>query len=92
MPTVVIDICRYTYQQKHLQKSQLPHISYRPFMQRGVSRQTVHYYTEQGDRLPVAQLVRIAGAIGCELSELLDEGKNVIRCPHCGALLELKEK
>lgn len=58
----------------------------------GVSRQTVHYYTEQGDRLPVAQLVRIAEAIGCELAELLDEGKNVIRCPHCGALLELKEK
>ena len=35
----------------------------------GVSRQTVHYYCEQGDRNPVAQLQRIADAIGCSVSE-----------------------
>lgn len=36
-----------------------------------VSRQTVHYYIEQGDKNPIAQLERIAEAIGCDLSALL---------------------
>lgn len=35
----------------------------------GVSRQTVHYYCEQGDRNPVSQLQRIADAIGCSVSD-----------------------
>lgn len=38
-----------------------------------VSRQTVHYYCEQGDRNPLAQLERIAGAIGVPVSELFAE-------------------
>ena len=33
----------------------------------GVSRQTVHYYAEQGDKNPVSQLAKIAEAIGCRL-------------------------
>lgn len=35
----------------------------------GVSRQTIHYYCEQGDRNPVSQLQRIADAIGCSVSD-----------------------
>lgn len=51
----------------------------------GVTRQAVHYYIEQGDKNPLAQLARIAGAIGCSVSELFTEGdENVFRCPHCG--------
>ena len=34
----------------------------------GVSRQTVHYYIEQGDKNPISQLERIAGEIGCDMS------------------------
>ncbi len=37
----------------------------------GVSRQTVHYYIEQGEKNSVAQLERIAEAIGCDLDELI---------------------
>ena len=37
-------------------------------------------------------LQRIADALGVEVSELFAPSRNVIRCPHCGAVLELKEK
>lgn len=37
----------------------------------GVSRQTVHYYIEQGEKNSIAQLERIAEAIGCKFSELV---------------------
>ena len=36
----------------------------------GVSRQSVHYYIEQGDKNPVAQLEKIADAIGCNVVDL----------------------
>ena len=65
----------------------------------GVSRQTVHYYCEQGDRNPVAQLQRIADAIGCSVSDFFEEEErpapqpsNTISCPKCGAMLEVKER
>lgn len=35
----------------------------------GVSRQTIHYYCEQGDKNPISQLEKIAAAIGCDISE-----------------------
>lgn len=41
----------------------------------GVSRQTVHYYIEQGEKNSVAQLERIAEAIGCSLDELIGRNK-----------------
>lgn len=63
----------------------------------GVSRQTVHYYAEQGDKNPVSQLAKIAEAIGCSLQELMgihegnQEGSSygVIRCPNCGSEIKL---
>ena len=36
----------------------------------GVSRQTLYYYCEQGDRNPVGQLEKIADAIGVPVTEL----------------------
>ncbi len=41
----------------------------------GVSRQTVHYYIEQGEKNSIAQLRRIAEAIGCDLDELIGQKK-----------------
>lgn len=35
-----------------------------------VTRQTIHYYCEQGDRNPVGQLEKIADAIGVPVTEL----------------------
>ena len=65
----------------------------------GVSRQTIHYYCEQGDRNPVSQLQRIADAIGCSVSVCFEEEAqptpqptNTITCPKCGTVLEVKEK
>lgn len=53
----------------------------------GVSRQTVHYYCEQGDKNPLAQLERIASALGVSVGELFerpaDESPTGV-CPHCG--------
>lgn len=37
-------------------------------------------------------LEKIAAALGVEVSELFAPSRNVIRCPHCGALLEFSEK
>lgn len=53
----------------------------------GVSRQTVHYYCEQGDKNPLAQLERIATALGVQVVDLFerpaDESPTGV-CPHCG--------
>lgn len=58
----------------------------------GVSRQTVHYYIEQGDKNPIAQLERIASAIGCELSEFFTAtNNNTLRCPHCGGVIKIEK-
>lgn len=38
------------------------------------------------------RLKEIANALEVDLPELFASSKNVIRCPHCGAVLELKEK
>lgn len=37
-------------------------------------------------------LEKIASALGVEVAELFAPSRNVIRCPHCGALLEVSEK
>ena len=62
----------------------------------GVSRQTVHYYIEQGDKNPIAQLEKIAEAIGCKMSALfeqdVDSDNGGIACPHCGAVLHIEVK
>lgn len=50
----------------------------------GVSRQSVHYYIEQGDKNPVSQLEKIADAIGCDVLDLIkrknDDFLAFIRC------------
>ena len=40
----------------------------------------------------VATLERVADALGVEVAELFAPSRNVIRCPHCGAILEFSEK
>lgn len=66
----------------------------------GVSRQSVHYYCEQGDKNPVAQLERIADAIGCKVSEFFTDEEepanepaptNAIICPHCGKAIRIEK-
>lgn len=42
----------------------------------GVSRQTIHYYCEQGDKNPISQLEKIAAAIGCDISEFWVSGED----------------
>lgn len=42
----------------------------------GVSRQTIHYYCEQGDKNPISQLEKIAAAIGCDISEFWSSSEN----------------
>lgn len=37
-------------------------------------------------------LQRIADALGVEVAELFAPSRNVVRCPHCGAVLEVLEK
>lgn len=62
----------------------------------GVTRQSIHYYIEQGDKNPVAQLERIARALGCQVSDFfVDEHScvpsNAIRCPHCGGVIKIEK-
>ena len=37
-------------------------------------------------------LEKIAAALEVEVAELFAPSRNVIRCPHCGAVLEVLEK
>lgn len=58
-----------------------------------VSRQTIHYYIEQGDKNPMGQLEKIANAIGCTIEELYQSEPKTdisISCPHCGKPLNIK--
>lgn len=63
----------------------------------GVTRQTLHYYCEQGDRNPVGQLEKIASAIGVPVVELFTDPeaeyvpptRNTFTCPSCGAEIEV---
>ena len=60
----------------------------------GVSRQTVHYYIEQGDKNPIAQLEKIANAVGCNVWDFFEtdihEETPGVRCPKCGTLLRVQ--
>lgn len=40
----------------------------------------------------VATLEKIATVLGVEITELFAPSKNIIRCPKCGAVLEVKER
>lgn len=58
-----------------------------------VTRQTVHYYIEQGDRNPMSQLEKIGNAIGCSIEELYNsesKADNPIVCPYCRKPLNIK--
>lgn len=62
----------------------------------GVSRQSIHYYIEQGDKNPVAQLERIARALGCQVSDFFVDKhssvpSNAIHCPHCGGVIKIEK-
>lgn len=39
----------------------------------------------------VEVLLRIAAAIGCDVSELFDKVDNTTICPHCGKPVEIKK-
>lgn len=41
-----------------------------------VTRQTIHYYCEQGDKNSISQLKKIAEAIGCDISEFWSLGED----------------
>lgn len=56
----------------------------------GVARSTLaNTLTKKNPTLET--LEKIAKALGVKVSDLLDEEKNTITCPKCGAKFELKE-
>ena len=63
-----------------------------------VSRNTVHYYINQGDRNSVETLGRIAVALGVPVSDLFEQPiadeqpSNVITCPHCGKKIKVEKE
>lgn len=61
----------------------------------GVSRQTVHYYIEQADKNSIAQLERIAEAIGCKITDFFvstdSHNDSTFRCPHCGGVIKIEK-
>lgn len=59
-----------------------------------VTRQTIHYYIEQGDKNPMSQLEKIANAIGCSIEELYQsepKADDCIICPKCGSRFKIIE-
>ena len=58
-----------------------------------VSRQTIHYYVKQGDKNSFDTLIKIANAIGCEVSEFIDQPTtDVINCPYCGGKIKVSKE
>lgn len=63
----------------------------------GITRQSLHYTIKQADKNSVETLQKIANVLDCSFLDLFQEAegekplKNLIRCPRCGALLELRE-
>ena len=57
-----------------------------------VSRQTVHYYINQGDKNSVDTLIKIASALDVPITELFElPEKDVIICPKCGARFRVED-
>ncbi len=60
----------------------------------GVNRQTVYYYIKQGDKNPVAQLEKIAAALGVQVVDLFEQQPPETTprgtCPHCGKPIKIK--
>lgn len=59
-----------------------------------INRQTVYYYIEQGDKLPLNKLEELANNIGCSLGEMIGTEKEQsngisFTCPNCGSKLKL---
>ncbi|GHT60491.1 hypothetical protein FACS189451_00640 [Bacteroidia bacterium] len=56
-----------------------------------VSRQTVHYYINQGDKNTVVTLNKIAVALGVPVTELFEQpATDEMRCPVCGTSFQIK--
>ena len=55
-----------------------------------VTRQTVHYYINQGNKNSVDTLVKIAEAIDVPVTDLFEQPAiDVIHCPHCGGKIRV---
>lgn len=63
----------------------------------GITRQSLHYTIKQADKNSVETLQKIANVLDCNFLDLFQEAesenpaKNVLRCPRCGAVLEVRE-
>lgn len=57
-----------------------------------VSRRAIYDYIDKGDNISFSKLEIIASAIGVPVTDLLKGGSTEIKCPNCGAKLEVKVK
>ena len=58
-----------------------------------ITRQTLHYFINQGEKNSIDTLRRISDAIGCDLSEFIESNNaDIINCPYCGNKIKVSKE
>lgn len=50
----------------------------------GMSRQGLYFHIQQGDKVSLEILIKIAEVLGCSVQEFFKTDNTTIQCPHCG--------
>lgn len=50
----------------------------------GMSRQGLYFHIQQGDKVSIEILQKIANVVGCSVQDFITEQETMIKCPHCG--------
>jgi transcriptional regulator with XRE-family HTH domain len=57
----------------------------------GMTRQGFYFHIQQGDKISVEMLQKIADVIGCNVTDFITTESNIIKCPHCGKKIVLQK-
>ena len=60
----------------------------------GISRQGLYFHIQQGDKVSVEILIKIADILGCSVQEFFyseEESGINIKCPHCGKRISISK-
>lgn len=67
----------------------------------GITRQTLHFYEKQGNKINVAMLEKMASLIGCKVEDFFYKDENEQKtlqkpvlnavCPHCGKSITISK-
>jgi len=57
----------------------------------GMTRQGLYFHIQQGDKVSVEILQKIANVVGCSVQDFITEQETMIKCPHCGKKIKIEK-